>query len=144
MAPTRIRNIGKYEVIDVIARGGMGVVYKATDPAMGRPVAIKMITSGFSDDPNLLQRFYREPRSTGSLHHPNIVTVYDLGDDDGLPYLVMEYLEGQTREQIIRTGKEMSIAEKLSLMVQVCSGLQYAHQRGIVHRDIKPANIILT
>ena len=143
MGAARLTKIGKYEVLDVIGRGGMGVVYKAVDPAIGRPVAIKMITGGFSDDPSLLQRFYREAQSTGALQHPNIVTVYDLGDDAGTPYLVMEYLEGETLEAVIRSRREMLLAEKLSVMVMVCDGLDYAHRRNVVHRDIKPANIIL-
>src|SRR5215469_16593890 len=143
MCPARLSKVGKYEIVDVIGRGGMGVVYKAVDPAIGRLVAIKMITTGFSDDPNLLKRFYREAQSTGSLQHQNIVTVYQLGDDGGIPYLVMEYLEGETLENVIRSRKEMFLAEKLSLMVQACDGLHYAHQRNVVHRDIKPANIIL-
>src|SRR5215469_6971752 len=106
MSSTRLTKIGKYEVLDVIGRGGMGVVYKAVDPAIGRLVAIKMITAGFADDPNLLKRFYREAQSTGSLQHQNIVTVYELGDDAGTPYLVMEFLEGETLENVIRSRKE--------------------------------------
>jgi serine/threonine protein kinase len=144
MGPVRLTKIGKYEILDVIGRGGMGVVYKAVDPAIGRLVAIKMITAGFSDDPNLLKRFYREAQSTGTLQHPNIVTVYDLGDDSGTPYMVMEYLEGETLEVIIRSRREMPLAEKLSVMVLACDGLDYAHHRDVVHRDIKPANIIMT
>src|SRR5215469_3537201 len=143
MGPARLTKIGKYEILDVIGRGGMGVVYKAVDPAIGRRVAIKMITGGFSDDPNLLKRFYREAQSTGTLQHPNIVTVYDLGDDAGTPYLVMEYLEGETLEAVIRSCRELLLAEKLSVIVMACDGLDYAHRRNVVHRDIKPANIIL-
>src|ERR1700685_941826 len=88
--------IEKYNVLDVIGRGGMGTVYKAIDPTMGRLVAIKTVTGVFSDDPLLLKRFYREAHSTGKVQHPNIVTVYDLGDQEGVPYLVMEYLEGES------------------------------------------------
>ena len=143
MGPARLTKLGKYENLEVIGRGGMGVVYKAVDPAIGRLVAIKMITGGFSDDPNLLKRFYREAQSTGTLQHPNIVTVYDLGDDAGTPYLVMEYLEGETLEAVIRSRREMLLSEKLSVMVMACDGLDYAHRRNVVHRDIKPANIIL-
>ena len=143
MAVPRLTKIGKYEILDVLGRGGMGIVYKAVDPAIGRMVAIKMITGGFSDDPNLLKRFYREAQSTGTLQHPNIVTVYDLGDDGGVPYLVMEYLEGETLESVIRSRREILLAEKLSNIVLACDGLDYAHRRDVVHRDIKPANIIL-
>ena len=143
MGPARLTKIGKYEILNVIGRGGMGVVYKAVDRAIGRLVAIKMMTGGFSDDPNLLKRFYREAQSTGTLQHPNIVTVYDLGDDAGTPYLVMEYLEGETLEGVIRSRREMLLAEKLSVIVMACDGLDYAHRRNVVHRDIKPANMIL-
>ena len=91
MALRRPIKIGKYEVVDLLGKGGMGVVYKATDPLLGRLVAIKMMTTvDYVDNPDLLQRFYREAQSTGNLHHRNIVTVYELGDQDGSPYLVME------------------------------------------------------
>jgi serine/threonine-protein kinase len=129
--------IGKYEVLDVIGRGGMGVVYKATDPHIGRFVAIKMITGGD------LERFYVEAKSTGKLQCPNIVTVYDMGDQDGNPYLVMEYLEGVSLESILASGRPMSLLEKLSVMIDVCNGLSYAHQRNVIHRDIKPGNIMV-
>jgi hypothetical protein len=136
--------IGKYDVTEVIGRGGMGVVYKATDPQIGRFVAIKMITGGFAGDPDLLKRFYREAQSTGSLQSPNIVTVYDLGDQDGNPYLVMEYLEGVSLESIISSRRPLSLSTKLGIMVDVCHGLSYAHQRGVIHRDIKPANVMVS
>jgi eukaryotic-like serine/threonine-protein kinase len=129
--------IGKYEVLDVIGRGGMGVVYKATDPHIGRFVAIKMITGGD------LERFYVEAKSTGKLQCPNIVTVYDMGDQDGNPYLVMEYLEGVSLESILASGRPMSLLEKLRVMIDVCNGLSYAHQRNVIHRDIKPGNIMV-
>ena len=144
MGSPRLTKIGKYEVLEIVGRGGMGVVYKAVDPAIGRLVAIKMVTGGFGDDPDLLKRFYREAKSTGSLQHPNIVTVYDLGDQESVPYLVMEFLEGESLEAVIRSRHEMVIAEKLSLLVQVCDGLDYAHRRNVIHRDIKPANIVVT
>jgi len=121
----------------------MGVVYKATDPHIGRFVAIKMITAGFAGNPDLLKRFYREAQSTGNLQNPNIVTVYDLGDHDGNPYLVMEYLEGASLESIIAARKPLAMAEKLGIIIDVCNGLSYAHQRGIIHRDIKPANVMV-
>jgi serine/threonine protein kinase len=138
--PTRI---GKYEVTGVVGRGGMGTVYKATDSRIGRPVAIKILSGAYDDDPELLARFYREAKSTGSLQHQNIVTVYELGDQDGIPYLVMEYLEGQSLDSLLSSKKPLRIAEKLDIVVQVCNGLTFAHQRGVVHRDIKPANIMV-
>jgi serine/threonine protein kinase len=135
--------IGKYDVIEVIGRGGMGVVYKATDPHLNRLVAIKMMTGGFSDNPELLKRFYREAQSTGNLQHPNIVTVYDLGDLEGNPYLVMEFLEGESLDAILNSRRPLSLITKINFICDVCHGLAYAHHQGIVHRDIKPGNIMV-
>ena len=138
--PTKI---GKYDIVRVIGRGGMGMVYQAIDPTIGRMVAIKRVTSVLSDDPELLKRFYREAKSTGQLQHPNIVTLYGLGDQDGVPYLVMEYLEGDSLEKIIREHRPYTMAEKLNVIIQACEGLAYAHQRHIIHRDVKPGNIVV-
>jgi serine/threonine-protein kinase len=121
----------------------MGVVYKARDPRLDRQVAIKMMTGGFVDNPDLLKRFFREAQSLGSLQHPNIVTVYELGDFDGNPYLVMQYLEGEGLDTVFTARRQLSFLEKINIMIQVCTGLAYAHQRGVVHRDIKPANVML-
>src|SRR5580658_4573040 len=143
MGPPKVNKIGKYEVLDVIGRGGMGMVYKAIDPTIGRVVAIKKVTSVLSDDPDLLKRFYREAQSTGKLQHPNIVTLHDLGDQDGVPYLVMEYLEGDSLEKVIKERRPYSLAEKLNIIIQVCDGLGYAHQRQIIHRDVKPGNVVV-
>ena len=140
MAPHPTK-IGKYTVEGIIGQGGMGVVYKAVDSQIGRYVAIKMITSG--GDPSLLERFKSEARSTGSLQCPNIVTVYDFGEQDGNPYLVMQFLEGSSVESLIQKGVSLTLAERLGIIVDVCHGLAYAHQRGVIHRDIKPANIIV-
>lgn len=133
--------IGKYNVEGILGRGGMGVVYKAVDPQIGRNVAIKMITSG--GDPSLLERFKSEARSTGSLQCPNIVTVYDFGEQDGNPYLVMQFLEGSSLESLIQKGVSLSLSERLRIIIDVCNGLAYAHQRGVIHRDIKPGNIMV-
>jgi hypothetical protein len=135
--------IGKYDVIEVLGRGGMGVVYKATDPHLNRLVAIKMMTGAFSDNPDLLKRFYREAQSTANLQHPNIVTVFDLGDLEGSPYLVMEYLEGETLDAVITSGRALTLLAKINFICDVCQGLAYAHHNGIVHRDIKPGNIMV-
>ena len=143
MGQNTLTKIGKYEVIEIIGKGGMGVVYKAMDNLIERLVAIKMMTGGFAENPDLLKRFYREAKSTGMLHHPNIVIVYELGDHEGSPYLVMEYLEGEPLDKIIAARRDVSMVEKLGYMIQCCSGLGYAHQRGIVHRDIKPANLMV-
>ncbi len=135
--PTKI---GKYEIVDLIGRGGMGVVYKARDPQLDRLVAIKMIIGA---NPALLKRFDVEARSTAGLQHQNIVTIYDFGNQDGNPYLVMEYLEGSSLESVISSGRPISLANKLRICINICNGLAYAHERGIIHRDIKPANVML-
>jgi serine/threonine protein kinase len=143
MDRTAIRQIGRYRLIDVIGQGGMGVVYRAVDESIDRPVAIKMLLGGYVDDKDLLARFHREVRSTANLQHKNIVTVYALDDFEGFPYMVMEYLEGQSMSEMISSRRQLNIVEKLRLVGQVCEGLQYAHERNIIHRDIKPANIIV-
>jgi hypothetical protein len=135
--------IGKYDVTGVIGRGGMGVVYQATDPHLDRRVAIKMITGAFSENPDMLKRFFREAQSLGSLQHPNIVTVFDLGDYGGNPYFVMEFLEGEGLDSLL-ANRQLNLLEKISIMIQVCTGLAYAHRRGVIHRDIKPANIMIS
>ena len=137
------KKIGKYEVLDVIGKGGMGIVYRAKDPFLDRLVAIKMMTINTSEYPDLLQRFYREAKSTANLKHPNIVTVYELGEHEGSPYLAMEFLEGSSLESIIRAHQPLSNLQKIDVIIQVCHGLSYAHQREIVHRDIKPGNIMV-
>lgn len=119
------------------------MVYKAIDPGIGRLVAIKMMTVGFADDPKLLKRFYREAQSAGKLQHPNIVTIYDLGDEDGNPYLVMEFLKGEDLGSLISASRAIPLEQKLNIVIQICNALGYAHQRGVVHRDIKPTNAIV-
>ena len=141
MATNVPKKLGKYDVLDVVGRGGMGIVYKAIDPGIGRLVAIKMMTAGFVDDPDLLKRFYREAQSAGKLQHPNIVTIYDLGDQDGNPYMVMQFLEGESLDSIIASRRPVSLEQKLNTVIQVCNGLSYAHQHNVIHRDIKPANV---
>ena len=144
MATTKTnKKIGKYEILDVLGKGGMGVVYKAIDPAIGRLVAIKMITSNYADDPGFLKRFYREAQSTGKLQHQNIVIVYDLGEHEGNPFLVMEFLEGESLHAIIKQKRALPIVDKLNLIIQTCNGLYYAHERNVIHRDIKPGNIMV-
>jgi len=140
---TPVKRIGKYDVMEMIGRGGMGVVFKATDSMLGRLVAIKMMTGGFAEDPDLLKRFYREAQSTARLTHPNIVTVYDMGDEDGTPYLVMQFLEGESLHAIIKSRRELSLLSKTNYLIQVCDGLQYAHEQQITHRDVKPGNIMV-
>jgi eukaryotic-like serine/threonine-protein kinase len=142
--PSKTIKIGKYDVIDLIGRGGMGVVYKAKDPVLDRLVAIKMMNVDVHENTDFLERFYREAKSTASLRHPNIVTVYDLGEYQNRPFLVMEYLEGHSLESLLRARRPMTVLEKINVIVEVCQGLGYAHQHGIIHRDIKPANIMVS
>ncbi len=143
MDATTVKNkIGKYEITGVLGRGGMGVVYRAEDRRIGRQVAIKTLTEGFSGQPDMLERFYREAQA-GILQHPNIVIVYDLGDEDGVPFIVMEFVQGEPLDKIISSGRQITLIEKLGIIEQVCSALGYAHQRGVVHRDIKPANVMV-
>lgn len=135
--------IGKYEVTDILGRGGMGVVYLGFDRHLGRQVAIKTLTEGFVQDPEMLKRFYREATKTGALMHPNIVIVYDLGEQDGFPFIVMEYVSGEPLDKIIRSGRPLSVISKLRVMEQVCLALGYAHRNDVIHRDVKPANVIV-
>jgi serine/threonine protein kinase len=131
--------IGKYKLEAELGRGGFGRVYKAFDPIVGRPVAIKVLTA--LDRPDLLARFRSEARATGNLRHANIVTIYDFAEQDGVPYIVMEYLEGQDLKQFMAAEQPLSLLEKVRIMAQVGQGLQHAHANGVVHRDVKPANI---
>lgn len=135
--------IGKYEVLDVLGRGGMGVVYRARDTRIGRNVAIKTLTEGFSGNADMLRRFYQEAGHTGNLRHPNIVIIYDFGDEDGLPYIVMEYLDGDPLDRLIREKEPLHLSLKLEIIEQVCSALAYAHSQEMIHRDVKPANVIV-
>jgi serine/threonine-protein kinase len=144
MQANEIKKIGKYDVLDVLGQGGMGIVYKAVDPAIGRKVAIKMMTGGFAENPDLLKRFQREAQSAGALQHPNIVIIYELGThENGNPYMAMEFIDGESLESIVANRKRMSLVDKLGIMIQLLNGLQYAHAHGIVHRDVKPANVMV-
>jgi serine/threonine protein kinase len=133
--------IGRYAIERRLAQGGMGTVFLARDPAIDRLVAIKLMRHGF-EDPRLRDRFTREAQSIGRMHHQNIVTVFDVGEHEGEPFIAMEYVEGRTLANVI-ARKETSLARTLQITDELCAGLHYAHQTGIVHRDIKPANIMV-
>src|SRR5271157_4956322 len=135
--------IGKYEIVELIGRGGMGVVYKARDTVLGRMVALKLMTAGLADNAAVRERFLREARAVSMLQHANIVVVHELGEHEDNPYIVMEFLDGEPLDHTIRARTPLTILQKIDIVVQVAKGLQYAHERGIVHRDIKPANIVL-
>jgi serine/threonine-protein kinase len=137
-----LTRIGKYEITGLLGRGGMGLVYRAFDKHLGREVAIKTITEGFAEDPEMLQRFYREAAKTGMLKHPNIVTVYDLGEQE-FPYIVMEYVAGEALDRVIQSARPLPLVLRLKIIEQVCSALAYAHRNDVIHRDVKPANVIV-
>ncbi len=139
---------GRYEISGELGRGAMGVVYKATDPVIGRTVAVKTIKlseegTGLSR-PELLTRFQTEARAAGLLTHPNIVVVFDAGEEDGLYYITMELVEGKSLQAHLDGGQAFALPRVLRIMEQTCNALQFAHERNVVHRDIKPANIMLT
>jgi serine/threonine-protein kinase len=133
--------IGRYELQAELGSGGFGRVFRAHDPIVGRQVAIKILLS--TGDPELLVRFRNEAGATGKLRHRNIVVIYDFGEHEGLPYLVMELLEGQDLEHVLSSRRPMSLLQKVDVMRQMASGLHHAHSFGIVHRDVKPANVML-
>ena len=139
-----MESIGKYQIQKVLGRGGMGTVYEALDPLINRKVALKMMGPGLVENPELRKRFLREAQAAGGLRHRNIVTVYDLGEDKGQPYIAMEFIEGLDLEKVIQNKEPRSLAWKLDVLHQICEGLAYAHRNGIVHRDIKPANVRVT
>ena len=138
--------IGPYEVLDQLGSGGMGVVYRARDTRLHREVAIKVLSETYlgpgTPGQASHERFLREARSASSLNHPNICTIYDVGEQDGKPYLVMELLQGQTLREMLR-GNPLPLPEALEFSIQIARGLEEAHEAGIVHRDIKPANIFI-
>src|SRR5579864_8608800 len=135
--------LGPYEIGAPAGAGGMGEVYRARDTRLDRTVAVKILPARLSADPDARQRFDREARAISSLNHPNICTLYDVGHQDGIDYLVMEFLEGETMAERIRKGP-LAIEQALKIGVEVCEGLEKAHRMGVVHRDLKPANIMLT
>ena len=145
---TTLMKAGRYEIVGELGRGAMGVVYKAVDPVIGRSVAVKAIKlsaegTGLTRT-ELLARFQTEARAAGLLTHPNIVVVFDAGEEDGLYYITMELVEGKSLQALLDDGHAFPLPRVLRIMDQACSALQFAHERNVVHRDIKPANLMLT
>ncbi len=141
--------LGRYDIIREVGRGAMGVVYKAHDPVIEREVALKAINLSFEvneEEKNLyLSRFFREAKAAGKLNHPGIVTIFDVGEDkeSSVPFIVMEFLEGTTLQEVTRSGNLLPVADINNIISQLADALHYAHQEGVVHRDVKPANILI-
>ena len=133
--------IGKYKIQELVGEGAMGTVYRAIDSVIGRTVAIKVMNASIARQQDHRQRFLREAQAAGSLQHPNVVTIYDLGELDGHLFIAMEYVHGTDLERLMSGPEQLKLQSKLDIIVDVLMGLSYAHKHGIVHRDIKPANV---
>lgn len=139
--------LGKYEIIEEIGRGGMGIVYRAKDVRIDRIVAIKELLINpalMKAAQEIIARFHREAQTAGSLAHPNIVTIHDFGEDNGKHYIAMEFIEGKNLKEYMEEGYQFSKEQLYDILIQICEGLQHAHERKVVHRDIKPDNISIT
>ena len=136
-------HVGPYEIVTLLGAGGMGEVYRARDARLGRVVAIKILPAEFAADSDRLLRFEREARSASALNHPNIVTIYDLGQDGSTHYIAMELIEGKTLRELLAAGS-LPIRRSIEIAAQVAEGLAKAHEAGIAHRDLKPDNLMIT
>jgi len=139
----RTTQFGVYQNLELIGRGGMAEVYKSTHPQLNQPVAIKILPAQLAEEAEFRQRFTREAQVVSKLDHPNIVRVFDSGEQDGKYYMVMEYLTGQDLDKFIRTNGRLALSQALALIQQIAAALDYAHSQGFIHRDIKPSNVLL-
>jgi serine/threonine-protein kinase len=136
-----LSQVGKFKVVGKLGQGAMGEVFRALDPVLGREVAIKVVTGKLSEDERARDRFQREAQAAAQLNHPNIITVYDFGEEQGMAYMAMELLEGQDLRQLLAKGTLTGLEDKLAIMDQILDGLAFAHAKGVVHRDLKPGNV---
>ncbi|MGB8832319.1 MAG: serine/threonine-protein kinase, partial [Candidatus Sulfotelmatobacter sp.] len=143
MALTSGTKIGPYEIVSSLGAGGMGEVYRATDTRLGRDVAIKVLPESLARDAERLRRFETEARAVAALNHPNILSIHDIGTQDGTPFLVSECLEGQSLRQEL-SGGALPMRQALEYGTEIAHGLAAAHDKGIIHRDLKPENIFVT
>lgn len=139
----RQTHFGDYQNLELIGRGGMAEVYKSTHPTLGKPIAIKILPAHLAAEHDFCQRFTREAQVVANMHHPNIVRIFDYGEQNGMHYIVMEYLVGQDLNELIKTTGKLSLAQTLPLVHQIAAALDYAHGQGLVHRDIKPSNVMV-
>ena len=133
----------RYEIVKSIGEGGMANVYLANDTILDRKVAVKVLRGDLSSDDKFIRRFQREALSVSNLSHPNIVEVYDVGEEDGQHYIVMEYIEGKTLKQLLKKRDSLTLTEVIDIMTQLTDGIAHAHESYIIHRDIKPQNIMI-
>jgi len=140
-AQQRYRRLGKYELHQLLGEGAMGIVWKAYDTVLRRYVALKLLSASFRKTKDMQERFLREARAAGGIQHPNIVTVYDLGESEGQLFIAMELVEGRDLSDMIALRDPLALERKLDIAIEVLTGLHFAHQRGVIHRDVKPSNV---
>jgi serine/threonine protein kinase len=136
--------LGSYEIVAPLGAGGMGEVYRARDSKLGRDIAIKILPSETASDPERRQRFEQEARSASALNHPNILTIYDIGEAGGTIYIAMELVDGKTLRELVASSEPLPTKKLLDIAVQTADGLAKAHAAGIVHRDLKPENVMVS
>src|SRR6266542_4837931 len=142
MTAIREKSIAHYQILEPLGAGGMGAVYKAYDEKLHRVVALQLLQPEFISQQDRRRRFLQEARAASALNHPHILTVYEVGEEDGKPYIAMEYVEGETLRQKIK-ARELPVKETLDIAIQIAEGLAKAHDVGIIHRDLKPENLMI-